>query len=133
MTVIMIISAVACHRSCRLTEPISWMTPPRRLPVWLKFTRYEGHPHKCSRRDSTSGPDTSDSGGHQRYTDSNNSSTLQVTEKQISFSECQPGRSRYSPNTAVCRCGRRCCPDQNIALKAGSIAFDQRARLCLRR
>jgi len=127
MTVIMIISAVALPSFLQAYRTYQLDDAATQVAGVLKFTRYEAIRINVPAATPLAARTLQTAAGTNVYTDSNNSSTLQVTEKQILFSRnVNLVAAGIPPNTAGLAAAVGVAALTNIALNAGSIAFDQR-------
>src|SRR6266850_624437 len=115
VTVIMVVSAVALPSFMQAYRTYQLDDAANQVAGVLKFTRYEAIRLNVTAAAPLAARTLVTAAGTNVYTDINNSLTLQVTENQILFSR----------NVNLVAAGSVAALT-NVALNAGSVAFDQR-------
>ena len=127
MTVIMVISAVALPSFVQAYRTYQLDDAATQVAGVLKFTRYEAIRLNVTAAAPLAARTLVTVAGTNVYTDNNNSATLQVTEKQILFTQnVNLVAAGVPPNTAGLAAAVGVAALTNVALNGGSIAFDQR-------
>jgi prepilin-type N-terminal cleavage/methylation domain-containing protein len=127
VTVIMVISAVALPSFMQAYRTYQLDDAATQVASVLKFTRYEAIRLNVTAAAPLAARTLQTAAGTNVYTDNNNSATLQVTEKQVLFSRnVNLVAAGVPPNTAGLAGAVGVAALTNVALNAGSIAFDQR-------
>jgi Tfp pilus assembly protein FimT len=127
VTVIMVISAVALPSFLQAYRTYQLDDAANQVAGVLKFTRYEAIRLNVTAAAPLAARTLQTAAGTNVYTDSNNSGTLEVTENQILFSQnVNLVAAGTPPNTAGLAAAVGVAALTNVALNAGSVAFDQR-------
>jgi len=127
VSVIMVVSAVAMPSFLQAFRTYQLDDAANQVASVLKFTRYEAIRLNVTAAAPLRARTLQTAAGTNIYTDNNNSSTLQVTERQVLFSRnVNLVAAGVPPNTAGLAAAIGVAAFTNVALNGGSIAFDQR-------
>jgi Tfp pilus assembly protein FimT len=130
LAVMMIVTAISMPSFLRAIRTYQLNDAATQVAGVLKFTRYEAIRVNVPAATPLTTRILQSAAGTNIFTDSNNSGTVQNTEKQILFSRnVNLVSAGIPPNTAGLAAAVGVAALTNVSLTNGSIAFDQRGAL----